>query len=168
MFSELHPRIAKQELDYIKNELLNTLSEKPKPIPWKSILTSIPLWGMIITDMGNCVGIMTLGSYGPSYLKYMLGVDIKTNGFLSGLPMLTRYLGGLFHAAIADYLFTKRDWSVLWVRRVFNSICMCGPAIGKINITNYCFFKKYFLKILWKHRHHILVTFPSHLKKIMS
>merc|ERR1719242_1471528 len=62
---ELHPRIAKQELDYIKNELLNTLSEKPKPIPWKSILTSIPLWGMIITDMGNCVGIMTLGSYGP-------------------------------------------------------------------------------------------------------
>ena len=90
---------------------------------------------MIITDMGNCVGIMTLGSYGPSYLKYMLGVDIKTNGFLSGLPMLTRYLGGLFHAAIADYLFTKRDWSVLWVRRVFNSICMCGPAIGKKKIS---------------------------------
>ena len=86
---------------------------------------------MIITDMGNGVGNMTLRTYVPNYLKYMLGVNIKTNGFLSGLPMLSRYLGGVFQAASADYLFTKLGWSVSWIRRVFNSFCMCGPAIGK-------------------------------------
>jgi hypothetical protein len=35
-------------------------------------------------------GIIVLGSNGPTYLKYMLGVDIKTNGVVSGLPMLSR------------------------------------------------------------------------------
>ena len=29
----------------------------------------------------------------------------------------------------ADYLLVHRNWSVLWVRRIFNSICMCGPAL---------------------------------------
>ena len=59
----------------------------------------------------------------------MLGVDIKANGVLSGLPMLSRYFGGLFHAAIADFLLARRNWSVVWIRRIFNSICMVGPAI---------------------------------------
>ena len=127
-----HPRISQDEFDYINTELINTFTEKPKAIPWKNILTSVPFWGLVITDCGNCVGIIILGSYGPSYLKQMLGVDIKANGVLSGLPMLSRYLGGLFHAAIADYLLAHRSWSVLWVRRVFNSICMCGPAIAML------------------------------------
>ena len=126
---EQHPRISEEERQYITSELSKSLSEKPRPVPWRAILTSLPFWGLVITDCGNCVGIMTLGSYGSLYLKRMLGVNIKLNGFLSGLPMLARYLGGLFHAAIADYLLKERDWPVLRVRRVFNTICMCGPAL---------------------------------------
>ena len=126
---ELHPRISEAEREYIISELGNSLSEKARPVPWRAIITSVPFWGLVITDCGNCVGIMTLGSYGSLYLKRMLGVNIKLNGFLSGLPMLSRYLGGLFHAAIADYLLKQRDWPVLRVRRVFNTICMCGPAL---------------------------------------
>ena len=100
-----HPRISHEELEYINSELTNTLNEKPKPIPWMSIFKSVPFWGMVITDMGNCVGIITLGSYGPTYLKSMLNVDIKTNGVLSGLPMLSRYVGGLLWGAIGKMFF---------------------------------------------------------------
>ena len=124
-----HPRISQEEFDYINSQLMNTISEKPKAIPWKSILTSVPFWGLLITDCGNCVGLFVLSGYTPSYLKKMLGVDIKANGVLSGLPMLSRYFGGLFHAAIADFLLARRNWSVVWIRRIFNSICMVGPAI---------------------------------------
>ena len=126
---EKHPRISAQEKQYILHNLGKTIDEKPKPIPWKSILTSVPVWGMIITDCGNCWGLVTLASYGPSYLKYILGVDIKTNGALSGLPMLSRYIGGIFCAAIADYILTKKYLSIVSTRRIFNSICMFGPAI---------------------------------------
>ena len=70
---EKHPRIAQKELNYIRQKLSKTISQKPKPVPWKAILTSVPVWATIITDCGNCWGIVTLGSNGPTYLKYMLG-----------------------------------------------------------------------------------------------
>ena len=34
-----------------------------------------------------------------------------------------------FFLPSADYLLVHRNWSVLWVRRIFNSVCMCGPAL---------------------------------------
>merc|ERR1712025_778421 len=85
--------------------------------------------------MGNCWGIITLGSNGPTYLDKMLGVDIKTNGVLSGLPMLSRYIGGIVCGAFADFLLVKKYLTTLWVRRVFNSVCMFGPAIAMIIIA---------------------------------
>ena len=115
-----HPRIDENELNYIKNELGATIDVKPKPVPWKSILTSLPVWALIITDCGNCWGLVTLASNGPAYLKYILGVDIKTNGMLSAAPMLTRYLGGIVWAKIADCLIARGLLSIVWVRRIFN------------------------------------------------
>ena len=130
-----HPRISEAELEYINGELRTTVSDKTRPVPWLAILTSIPFLGLVITDSGNCVGIITLGSYGSLYLKKMLGVSIKENGVLSGLPMLSRYLGGLVHAAIADYLLKQKAWPVVRVRRVFNSICMVGPALAMLALA---------------------------------
>lgn len=117
---ESHPRIEPSELTYIKNELGTTIDAKPKAVPWKSILTSVPVWALIITDCGNCWGLVTLGSNGPAYMKYMLGVDIKLNGILSGLPMLSRYLGGFTWALLADWLIAQGHLSIVWVRRIFN------------------------------------------------
>ena len=118
-----HPRIETSELTYIKNELGATIDEKPKPVPWKSIVTSVPVWALVITDCGNCWGLMTLGSKGPAYLKYILGVDIKMNGILSGIPMLSRYLGGVTWALMADWLIAQGHMSIVWVRRIFNRYC---------------------------------------------
>ena len=39
-------------------------------------MTSWPFLGLMATDIGNSWGIIVLGSPGPTYLKYMLGVDI--------------------------------------------------------------------------------------------
>ena len=54
--------------------------------------------------------------------------------------MLSRYVGGLTTAAIADYMLAKKYLTVVWVRRIFNSICMFGPAVAMIilafNIEN--------------------------------
>ena len=38
-------------------------------VPWTGILTSLPLLGTLLTDMANTWGIITISSYGPSYLK---------------------------------------------------------------------------------------------------
>ena len=41
-----------------------------------ALLTSVPYWGFLISDMGNTWGINIFRSNGPTYLKYMLGTDI--------------------------------------------------------------------------------------------
>ena len=57
-----------------------------------------------------------------SYLKYMLSVDIKTNGFLSALPFLCRYLGGILHGKASDALYQRRMFRLVTIRRIFNSV----------------------------------------------
>lgn len=126
---EKHPRMDPKEKEDILNRLSKTLTSKPKPVPWRALLTSVPVWAFFISDMGNCWGIITLGSNGPTYLKYMLGLDLKTNGILSGLPMLSRYIGGIVCGAFADYLLRKKYLTNTWIRKIFNSICMFGPGI---------------------------------------
>ncbi len=44
--------------------------------------------------------------------------------------MLSRYVGGLICGAIADYILVKKYLSIVWIRRIFNSVCMLGPAIA--------------------------------------
>ena len=58
----------------------------------------------------------------------MLGVDIKTNGFLSALPYLCRYVGGLLHGRISDELYERKVLRLVTVRRLFNSISK-APSI---------------------------------------
>ena len=62
----------------------------------------------------------------------MLGVDIKTNGIVSGLPMLSRYLGGIFHSLIADWLQKRNALTVVWIRRIFNSVSQFAPAVAML------------------------------------
>lgn len=60
---EKHPRISDDEKYDILTKLGRSVSKKPKPIPFKALLTSIPVWAMLISDIGNCWGIITLGTY---------------------------------------------------------------------------------------------------------
>ena len=121
-----HPRISPEELE----ELSGTeVSVTHPPVPWLDILKSGPVWGTLITDCANTFGISIFLGYGPVYLKYMLGLDIKTNGLLSALPMVARYVGGVVIARLSDWLITSGRISRLNARRVFNSISQVCPAI---------------------------------------
>ena len=58
----------------------------------------------------------------------MLGVDIKTNGLLSGLPYLCRYMGGVVSGRISDELYERKVLRLVTVRRIFNSISKEFPS----------------------------------------
>ena len=66
------------------------------PVPWKSVATSVPFLALLVTDMAACFGAFTFMTNWPTYLKFMLGTDIKTNGLLSALPFICRN-GWLWH-----------------------------------------------------------------------
>ncbi|XP_023342327.1 sialin isoform X2 [Eurytemora carolleeae] len=122
---DLHPYISEEE----KRDLSQLQITRQKHVPWKSILSSPPVWGTLITDCCNTWGIITISSYGPTYLKYVLGVDIKTNGLISGLPMIARYFGGVLFARFSGYLIKSRYLTLLSGRKIFNTVSQVLPSL---------------------------------------
>ena len=45
--------------------------------PWKHIITSVPLWAIFISHLGQNWGYWTLLTEMPNYINSVLGVDIK-------------------------------------------------------------------------------------------
>ena len=135
-YPDKHPRIDPEERERLNNALNeNVDTTQSLPVPWLAIFTSLPFIGLMCSDASNTWGFNTLASNGPTYLKFMLGVDIKTNGFLSGLPMLCRYVGAVILAKIADFLFTRQYLSLTNTRRVFNFISESFPATAMILLS---------------------------------
>ena len=124
-----HPRISPEELEEVSR--IQVSSGRP-PVPWLDIAKSAPVWGTLITDAANTFGIITFIGMGPVYMKYMLGLDIKTNGILSGLPMLARYIGGVAIARLSDWLITSGHLSLLSARRLFNTTSQVAPAVAMV------------------------------------
>lgn len=99
---ESHPRIAEDEKKYILSALWGNAgasvspqcyNDKPKfleptnitrpfrqspPVPWFSIVTSLPFWAILIAHMGQNYGYETLMTELPTFMKQILNFDIES------------------------------------------------------------------------------------------
>ena len=133
---DTHPRISKEERQHINEEIGKYVSSnKSVTIPWKSIVTSIPFLGLMVADSAATWGMFTLLTNTPTYMKNVQGVDIKTNGLLSALPFLCRYIGGITICQIADFILKRKIMSTTNVRRLFSSIGFVIPGITLLMIA---------------------------------
>ncbi|XP_064111730.1 putative inorganic phosphate cotransporter [Macrobrachium nipponense] len=126
-----HPRISEEEKHYIQQSVrAGGKSRDPSLItPWKQIATSLPMWAIIVGDMGNAFGLAIYTSQLPTYMRNVLGYSIQKNGLVSGLPFLCRYLGAVSSGILADWLLCREYLSIVAARKLFCSIAMFGPAI---------------------------------------
>jgi len=129
---KLHPNITQEELAEIEEI---PVGSKAPPLPWRAVITSPPIWGIIFTDAANTFGLFTLLKFGPAYLKYQLGLDMKSNGFLSAAPMLARYCGGIILCRGADWLVRSKRLGLKSSRRIFNTISQTAPALAMVTMA---------------------------------
>lgn len=54
---------------------------QPLPTPWGKIMTSIPMWTLIIAHLGQNWGFWILVTNMPTYLNYILKFNIKSVRF---------------------------------------------------------------------------------------
>ena len=127
-FPDQHPRISNNELSQLQTAIGENVEKLP--IPWKRILLSMPFWSLIIADFTPTYGLVTLLMYFPTYLKLMLGFNIAKTGFISSLPMLCRYIGGLLLSYLADWFIAKGKLSVTNVRKTFQSLSQVMTALA--------------------------------------
>ncbi|KOB69179.1 Sodium-dependent phosphate transporter [Operophtera brumata] len=127
--------ISVEERLYIQTSLGQVGEQKKLITPWKSIWTSLPFISLIVVHCGQNWGFWTLMTEMPSYMKQVLGVDIKANGVMTALPYLAMYLLSFPFGYMTDFLPNNGWLSITATRKLSNSIGHFGPAIALIGLS---------------------------------
>ncbi|KAK9887950.1 hypothetical protein WA026_000248 [Henosepilachna vigintioctopunctata] len=127
-----HPSISSTEKQYIEENVQVNQSNSKLDIPWKSIFTSVPFWAILICNMGNNYGFMTMLAEIPSYMQSVLKFDIKENSLLSALPFLTSFIVALFVSPLSDFSIKNKIMSITAARKFFNTFGAYGAATAVI------------------------------------
>jgi MFS transporter, ACS family, solute carrier family 17 (sodium-dependent inorganic phosphate cotransporter), member 5 len=71
----------------------------------------------------------------PTYMKNVVGLDIKQNALLSALPYFVMWMTSLVMSTIADMLINKQIVSLEFSRKLFNSIGLWGPMCALLGLA---------------------------------
>ena len=129
---ETHPRIAEDEKKYILSALWGSAGASSPPVPWRSIVTSLPFWAILIAHMGQNYGYETLMTELPTFMKQILHFDIKSNGTISSLPYLAMWIFSMVISHVADWMISNGRFTHTITRKIINSIGQFGPAIALV------------------------------------
>ncbi|KAL1117414.1 hypothetical protein AAG570_004740 [Ranatra chinensis] len=128
-----HPYISQQEREYL-SQTIGCLKRKKEqaPTPWKSLALSLPLWGLVIGQIGHDWGLFTIQTDLPKYMKSVMKFSIAQNGILSALPFLVMWLTAMGSGALSDFLLSRKLFTVTVLRKIFTTLASVGPALGVI------------------------------------
>ncbi|RZB39599.1 inorganic phosphate cotransporter [Asbolus verrucosus] len=124
--------ISEKEKNYIESSLGNGDNKKPLPTPWKEIMTSLPVWAILIAHCGQNWGFWTLMTEIPLYMSHVMNFQIKSNSYLSALPYFILWILSFIFSAIADYLIIRKCATIGATRKIFNSIGLIIPAVALV------------------------------------
>ncbi|GFT69675.1 putative inorganic phosphate cotransporter [Nephila pilipes] len=132
---DLHPRICRDELLLIRQG--RDSPQLRPPTPWKSIVTSIPFWALLVTHLGESWGFYTLLIQMPMYLSNILHFDINQNGILSALPSLMLSIVSILTSVLADKLRANSKLRITTIRKILNSIAVILSTTQASSMTSF-------------------------------
>ncbi|XP_034104465.1 putative inorganic phosphate cotransporter isoform X1 [Drosophila nasuta] len=134
-----YKRISPEERKMIElAQASESTSEHPKEklhTPWLSFFTSPAFLALIIAHSANNWGFWTLLTEIPSYMKNVLGKDIKSNALLSALPYFAMFCMSFVFSAIATLLNKRNCISTVVSRKLFNSLGLWVPMCALIGLA---------------------------------
>lgn len=125
---EEHPFISEKERKFLYERLSAHTHKKPPSVPWRHLITSVPLWALIAAQIGHDWGFFTMVTDLPKYMSSVLKYSIKTNGYLSSLPYLTMWVCSMATSWLADWMITNNIMSCTNVRKLGTTIASIGPG----------------------------------------
>ncbi|KAL9982328.1 hypothetical protein ACROYT_G004357 [Oculina patagonica] len=114
----LHPTISNEEKNLIQETALDLSKVDKIVIPWKSILLSPPVWGIIAANFALDWAFYILLISMPIFLLDVMKTSITKMGFLAATPFLVKGLCSPMSGLAADVL-RKSTVSTKNVRKVF-------------------------------------------------
>ncbi|KRY09852.1 Sialin [Trichinella patagoniensis] len=133
-----HRFISASEKDYIEKGLSGEVkasgkSGKPikvKDLPWKAVITSLPVWAVFVSHFSYNWCNYTLLTSLPTYFKTVLGLDLKANGILSAVPYIAMSVVQLGIGQIGDLLRSKCGLRTVHLRKLLDCSGHFFPGIG--------------------------------------
>ncbi|KAH8328121.1 hypothetical protein KR067_004138, partial [Drosophila pandora] len=122
-----HPFIKPKEREYLMSEMPQP-KEKP-PVPWKAILTNVPMWALIICQIGHDWGLFVMVADLPKYMSNVMNFPIKSNGLYSSLPFIVMWIVALCSGVTADAIIKNECMSTTNVRKILTAIAAFGPGL---------------------------------------
>lgn len=131
-----HPFITEKEKEKLLSELSTEVKDGEKAkVPYNKILTSIPVWAMIIGNIGHDWTFYIIVTLLPQYMSYVLHFNIKDNGLINTLPYIAMFMISLSSAKLADTI-VKREWvSKTTQSKTYLIICNSLPCLLYIGAT---------------------------------
>lgn len=127
-----HPYISEKERKYLLDSIGAAERRKDLKTPWGAILTSFPVWALIIAEVGHDYGLYLIATDLPKYMSEVIGLSVSQNGVLSALPFLTMWIVSMSSSAFADYLIAHHVMSRTNVRKVFGTLGAVMPGVGAL------------------------------------
>lgn len=137
---QMHPRISHEERVFIERATQHVDDELTEPadaqyIPWRAILTSVPLWAILITQCGQAWAFYTQLTELPTYMENILHMDIQQDAILSALPYLTSWMFAIGCSIFADWLLAKNYITQTMSYKMWNTVASVVPSLGLIGVA---------------------------------
>uniref|UniRef100_B4MQ94 GK21461 n=2 Tax=Drosophila willistoni TaxID=7260 RepID=B4MQ94_DROWI len=105
------------------------------PIPWRAIFSSIPFIALLITRCCGTWGVTILQTEIPSYLGYVLEMNIKQNALYSALPFLGMFILSYVYLVLADLILGRQCLTLSQLRKTINTVAFCTPALSLLGMS---------------------------------
>lgn len=100
-----------------------SIKTERRETPWRCILTSVPVWVLLIADVGHRWGIYTVLTDLPKYMKEVLHFHIEQSGYFASLPFLAMWKVSMISGYVSDILISKGLLTITFSRKLFATIC---------------------------------------------
>ena len=115
-----HPAISTEERQFIEAAIQQgaELDRRRLVTPWRSILTSVPVWAIVLGHSASNWGNYTLNQQLPTYLANVLRYSLSFNGLLASLCYLLQWTVCLAGSWLTDWLRSRHLAATLTIRKV--------------------------------------------------
>ena len=117
--------ITDEELEYLRTTIGVSQREEVMSPPWKDMLTSPPVWAIIIAHFAENWGFYTLLTGLPKFMKEVMGYKMDQAGFLAACPYLLMATIVQSAGFLADMARSRGRLSTTNVRKLFT----CGSYV---------------------------------------
>ncbi|KAL7014140.1 hypothetical protein ACKWTF_015764 [Chironomus riparius] len=131
-----HPTITEQELMYIEKSLGESAKHQAPCIPWIKIMTSLPVFAIVIATFCQKWSYYTLGYYQSRFLRHTFSFKINEDGLIAILPYIMMLIILLLGGFLSDFLRQKRILSTTNVRKFFLCVSFIVQGVCLLYLPN--------------------------------